>query len=190
MGITKFVFGFDKSDVTALQESQLGDATQFQKISDLLGELQKSQTGDAEKFQNILSELGNLQSSQTGDATQFQKISDLLGELQKSQTGDAEKFQKVQEYLDGLQEKFTGLEEKVETFAEVVGGQEQAILTCAIVSAVAAIAITSFVAFCIYQGVKCEREKEKNSSKDTPDAKLNNVDAIDGNEKKHMQMPN
>ncbi|MGL9779685.1 MAG: hypothetical protein ACR5K5_05585 [Wolbachia sp.] len=161
MGITKFVFGFDKSDVTALQESQLGDATQFQKISDLLGELQKSQTGDAEKFQNILSELGKLQSSQTGDA---------------------EKFQKVQEYLDGLQEK-------VETLTETVADQEKTLLICAIVSAVAAIAITSFVAFCIYQGVKCEREKEKNSSKDTPDAKLNNVDAIDGNEKKHMQMP-
>ncbi len=182
MGITKFVFGFDKSDVTALQESQLGDATQFQKISDLLGELQKSQTGDAEKFQNMLSELGKLQSSQTGDATQFQKISDLLWELQKSQTGDAEKFQKVQEYLDGLQEK-------VETLTETVADQEKTLLICAIVGAVAAIAITSFVAFCIYQGVKCEREKEKNLSKDTPDAKLNNVDAIDGNEKKHMQMP-
>jgi len=140
MGITKFVFGFDKSDVTALQESQLGDATQFQKISDL------------------------------------------LGELQKSQTGDAEKFQKVQEYLDGLQEK-------VETLTEAVGEQEKIMAICIIVSAVAAIAITSFVAFCIYQGVKCEREKEKNLSKDTPDAKLNNVDAIDGNEKKHMQMP-
>jgi len=154
MGITKFVFGFDKSDVTALQESQLGDATQFQKISDLLGELQKSQTGDAEKFQNILSELGKLQSSQTGDATQFQKISDLLGELQKSQTGDAEKFQKVQEYLDGLQEK-------VETLTETVADQEKTLLICAIVSAVAAIAITSFVAFCIYQGVKLERERKE-----------------------------
>jgi predicted nuclease with TOPRIM domain len=170
MGITKLVFGFDRSDVTALQESQLGDATQFQKLSDLLGELQKSQTGDAEKFQNILSELGKLQSSQTGDATQFQKISDLLGELQTNQTGDAEKFQKVQEYLDGLQEK-------VETLTETVADQEKTLLICAIASAVAAIAITSFVAFCIYQGVKLEREKEKNLSKDTPDTKLdgNNI---------------
>ncbi len=155
MGITKFVFGFDKSDVTALQESQLGDATQFQKISDLLGELQKSQTGDATQFQNILSELGKLQSSQTGDATQFKE---------------------VQEYLDGLQEK-------VETLTETVADQEKTLLICAIVSAVAAIAITSFVAFCIYQGVKLEKEKEKNSSKDTPDAKLSNVDTTDGTEK-------
>lgn len=131
--------------------------------------LEKLQQMDAEKFQNILSELGKLQSSQTGDATQFQKISDLLGELQKSQTGDAEKFQKVQEYLDGLQEK-------VETLTETVGEQEKIIATCIIVSAVAAIAITSFVAFCIYQGVKLEREKEKNLSKDTSDAKLNNAD--------------
>ncbi len=176
MGITKFVFGFDKSDVTALQESQLGDATQFQKISDLLGELQKSQTGDATQFQNILSELGKLQSSQTGDATQFQKISDLLGELQKSQTGDATQFKEVQKYLDGLQEK-------VETLTDTVADQEKTLLICAIVSAVAAIAITSFVAFCIYQGVKLEKEKEKTSSKDTPDAKLNNADDAGSPEK-------
>ncbi|WP_250296581.1 hypothetical protein [Wolbachia endosymbiont of Oedothorax gibbosus] len=168
--------------VTELQESQLGDATQFKKISDLLGELQESQLGDATQFKKISDLLGELQTSQTGDVTQFKKISDLLRELQTSQTGDAEKFQKVQEYLDGLQEK-------VETLTEAVGEQEKIMATCIIVSAVAAIAITSFVAFCIYQGVKCEREKEKNSSKDTPDAKLNNVDAIDGNEKKHMQMP-
>ncbi|MFP3023572.1 MAG: hypothetical protein ACEY3K_12005 [Wolbachia sp.] len=175
MGITKFVFGFDKSDVTALQNSQLGDATQFQKIFDLLGELQKSQTGDTGQFQNILNELGKLQSSQAGDVTQFQKISDLLGELQKSQTGDAEKFQEIQNCLDGLQEKFTGLEEKVETFAEMVGGQEQAILTCAIVSAVAAIAVTSFVAFCIYQGVKLDKEKKNDLSQDKPNGKFSNV---------------
>ncbi|WP_265021291.1 hypothetical protein [Wolbachia endosymbiont (group A) of Icerya purchasi] len=73
--------------------------------------------------------------------------------------------------------------EKITNLSEAVADQEKTLLICAIVSAVAAIAITSFVAFCIYQGVKCEREKEKNLSKDTPDAKLNNVDTTDGTEK-------
>ncbi|MCX3065731.1 hypothetical protein [Wolbachia endosymbiont of Drosophila pseudotakahashii] len=71
----------------------------------------------------------------------------------------------------------------METLAEAVADQEKTLLICTIATAVAVIAITSFVAFCIYQGVKCEREKEKNLSKDTPDAKLNNVDATDGTKK-------
>ncbi|GFQ99191.1 uncharacterized protein TNCT_413461 [Trichonephila clavata] len=131
--------------------------------------LEKLQQMDAEQFQKVFSALEELQKSQIGDATQFQKISDLLKKLQESQIGDAKQFEEVQKYLDGLQ--------------ETVADQEKTLLICAIVSAVAVIAITSFVAFCIYQGVKCEREKEKNLSKDTPDAKLNNVDATDGTKK-------
>ncbi|MCA7010635.1 hypothetical protein [Wolbachia endosymbiont of Tribolium confusum] len=149
MGITKFVFGFDKSDVKALQESQLGDAAQFQNISDLLGKLKKDQQVDAEQFEKV-----------------FGALEDKIG---------TEQFQAMQEHLSGLQEKFTGLEEKVETFADMVGGQEQAILTCAIVSAVAVIAVTSFVAFCIYQGVKLDKEKKNDLSQDMPSGKFNNV---------------
>lgn len=145
------VSGSNRLDITALQKSQAGDAMQFQKISDLLEGLQKSQTGDA---------------------TQFQEISDLLKKLQESQIGDAKQFEEVQKYLDGLQEKVEILTEKVETLTETVGEQEKIMATCIIVSAVAAIAITSFVAFCIYQGIKCEREKEKNLSQDTPGTKL------------------
>ncbi|MFP3027353.1 MAG: hypothetical protein ACEY3L_14370, partial [Wolbachia sp.] len=79
--------------------------------------------------------------------------------------------------FQGMQEHLNGLQEKVETLTETVADQEKTLLICAIVSAVAAIAITSFVAFCIYQGVKLEREKEKNLSKDTPGTKLdgNNI---------------
>ncbi|OAM00216.1 hypothetical protein [Wolbachia endosymbiont of Dactylopius coccus] len=117
-----------------------------------------------------------LEKLQQMDAEQFQKVFSALEELQKSQIGDATQFKEVQKYLDGLQEK-------VETLTDTVADQEKTLLICAIVSAVAAIAITSFVAFCIYQGVKLEKEKEKNSSKDTPDAKLSNVDTTDGTEK-------
>ncbi|WP_375604218.1 hypothetical protein NOX90_01045 [Wolbachia endosymbiont of Anurida maritima] len=158
--------------VTELQESQKIDAEQFEKVFGALKEWQEAQKIDAKQFKEVFSALKEWQEAQKIDAEQFEKVFSAL----EDKIG-TEQFQGMQEHLNGLQEKFTGLEEKVETFAEVVGGQEQAILTCAIVSAVAAIAITSFVAFCIYQGVKCEREKEKNSSKDTPDTKLdgNNI---------------
>ncbi|WP_338406571.1 hypothetical protein [Wolbachia endosymbiont (group A) of Longitarsus flavicornis] len=168
MGITKFVFGFDKSDVTALQESQLGDATQFQKISNLLGEFQKSQKIDAEQFEKVFGALKEWQEAQKIDAEQFEKVFSAL----EDKIG-TEQFQAMQEHLNGLQEK-------VETLAEAVADQEKTLLICTIATAVAVIAITSFVAFCIYQGVKLEREKEKNSlDQDTPDAKLNNVNTDD-----------
>ncbi|WP_353288977.1 hypothetical protein [Wolbachia endosymbiont (group A) of Pogonocherus hispidulus] len=151
-----------------------------------LGKLQQM---DAEQFQKAFSALEKLQKGQQINADQLQIAFSRLEELQAAQKIDAGRFESIQKYLDGLQERLADVEEKVETLTEAVADQEKTLLICAIVSAVAAIAITSFVAFCIYQGVKCEREKEKNLSKDTPDAKLNNVDAIDGNEKKHMQMP-
>lgn len=88
--------------------------------------------------------------------------------LEKLQQMDAEQFQKVQKYLDGLQEK-------VETLTETAADQEKTMIACIAVSAVAGIAITSFVVFCIYQGIKLEREKEKNLSKDTPGTELNNL---------------
>ncbi|WP_265036453.1 hypothetical protein [Wolbachia endosymbiont (group A) of Anomoia purmunda] len=156
MSVTKWILGFDKSDITALQGSQQSDAEQFQKVFSALKEWQEAQKIDAKQFEEVFSAL-------------------------KEKIG-TEQFQGMQEHLNGLQEK-------VETLTEAVGEQEKTLLICTIATAVAVIAITSFVAFCIYQGVKLEKEKEKNSSKDTPDAKLNNVDAIDGNEKKHMQMP-
>lgn len=151
--------------------------------------LEKLQQMDAEQFQKAFSALEKLQKGQQINADQLQIAFSRLEELQAAQKIDAGRFESIQKYLDGLQERLADVEEKVETLTEAVADQEKTLLICAIVSAVAAIAITSFVAFCIYQGVKCEREKEKNLSKDTPDAKLNNVDAIDGNEKKHMQMP-
>ncbi|MFP3032923.1 MAG: hypothetical protein ACEY3M_18040, partial [Wolbachia sp.] len=135
------------------------------------------------------SALEKLQEGQQINADQLQIAFSRLKELQEAQKIDAERFESIQKYLDGLQERLADVEEKVETLTEAVGEQEKTLLICTIATAVAVIAITSFVAFCIYQGVKLEKEKEKNSSKDTPDAKLNNVDAIDGNEKKHMQMP-
>ncbi|WP_353274913.1 hypothetical protein [Wolbachia endosymbiont (group A) of Ennomos erosarius] len=151
--------------------------------------LEKLQQMDAEQFQKAFSALEKLQEGQQINADQLQIAFSRLKELQEAQKIDAERFESIQKYLDGLQERLADVEEKVETLTEAVGEQEKTLLICTIATAVAVIAITSFVAFCIYQGVKLKKEKEKNSSKDTPDAKLNNVDAIDGNEKKHMQMP-
>ncbi|XCA33190.1 MAG: hypothetical protein ABS808_05395 [Wolbachia endosymbiont of Polyergus mexicanus] len=169
--------GNDRLDITALQKSQKIDAEQFEKVFGALKEWQEAQKIDAKQFEEVFSALKEWQEAQKIDAEQFEKVFSAL----EDKIG-TEQFQGMQEHLNGLQEK-------VETLTEAVGEQEKIMAICIIVSAVAAIAITSFVAFCIYQGVKCEREKEKNLSKDTPDAKLNNVDAIDGNEKKHMQMP-
>ena len=139
MSVTKWILGFDKSDMAALQESQQIDAEQFQKVFSALKEWQEAQKIDAKQFEEVFSAL-------------------------KEKIG-TEQFQGMQEHLNGLQEK-------VETLTETVADQEKTLLICAIVSAVAAIAITSFVAFCIYQGIKCEREKEKNLSQDTPGTKL------------------
>ncbi|WP_265025926.1 hypothetical protein [Wolbachia endosymbiont (group A) of Bibio marci] len=151
MSVTKWVLGFDKSDITALQGSQQIDAEQFQKVFSALKEWQEAQKIDAKQFEEVFSAL-------------------------KEKIG-TELFQGMQEHLNGLQEK-------VETLTEAVGEQEKTLLICTIATAVAVTAITCFVAFCIYQGVKLEREKEKNSlDQDTPKAKLSNVDTTDGTEK-------
>ncbi len=156
---------------TALQESQQIDAEQFEKVFGALKEWQEAQKIDAKQFEEVFSALKEWQEAQKIDVEQFEKVFSAL----EDKIG-TEQFQGMQEHLNGLQEK-------VETLTETVADQEKTLLICAIVSAVAAIAITSFVAFCIYQGVKLEREKEKNLSKDTPDAKLSNVDTTDGTEK-------
>ncbi|WP_264338606.1 hypothetical protein [Wolbachia endosymbiont (group A) of Cheilosia soror] len=133
-----------------------------------------------------------LQESQKIDAEQFEKVFGALKEWQEAQKIDAEQFEKVfsalkdkigTEQFQGMQEHLNGLQEKVETLAEAVADQEKTLLICTIATAVAVIAITSFVAFCIYQGVKLDKEKKNDLSKDTPDAKLSNVDTTDGTEK-------
>ncbi len=155
--------------VTELQESQKIDAEKFEKVFGELKKWQEAQNIDAKQFEEVFSALKEWQEAQKIDVEQFEKV---FGALEEKI--GIEQFQGMQEHLNGLQEKFTGLEEKVETFADMVGGQEQAIL-CAIVSAVAAIAVTSFVAFCIYQGVKLDKEKKNDLSQDMPSGKFNNV---------------
>ncbi|MDM8335257.1 hypothetical protein [Wolbachia pipientis] len=115
-----------------------------------------------------------LEQAQQVDAEQFQKAFSALKGLQKSQQIDAGQFKNIHEYLNGLQENFTGLEEKVETLTEAVGEQEKIMLTCCIVASVVAVAAISFIGFCIYQGVKSERNKQNNLS-DTSGARLNNL---------------
>lgn len=139
--------------------------------------LEKLQQMDAEQFQKAFSALEKLQKGQQINADQLQIAFSRLEELQAAQKIDAGRFESIQKYLDGLQERLADVEEKVETLTETVADQEKTLLICAIVSAVAAIAITSFVAFCIYQGVKLDKEKKNDLSKDTPDTKLdgNNI---------------
>ncbi|MGL9759280.1 MAG: hypothetical protein ACR5LA_11235 [Wolbachia sp.] len=81
----------------------------------------------------------------------------------------------MKDELDAVRKVANEASDKADKAIEMVGEQDKIILTCAIVSAVAAIAITSFVAFCIYQGVKLEKEGKNDLSKDTPNGKFNNV---------------
>ncbi len=64
--------------------------------------------------------------------------------------------------------------EKITNLSEAVADQQKIMIACIAVSAVAAVALTCFVV-CICYGIKCEREKEKNLSKDTPGTELNNL---------------
>ncbi|MBA8756777.1 hypothetical protein OZD66_00610 [Wolbachia endosymbiont of Drosophila baimaii] len=113
----------------------------------------------------------------------FKELLDKFDDLNDKFDGLKEQLEGVKKIAEEAKKIAEGAKETAENAIEAVGEQEKIMATCIIVSAVAAIAITSFVAFCIYQGVKLEKEKEKNSSKDTPDAKLSNVDATDGTEK-------
>jgi len=156
------LFGSNESTIKALEKLQQMDAEQFQKAFNALEKLQKGQQINTDQLQIAFSR---------------------LEELQATQKIDAERFESIQKYLDGLQERLADVEEKVETLTETVADQEKTLLICTIATAVAVIAITSFVAFCIYQGVKLEKEKKNDLPKDTPDTGLKDVDATGGTEK-------
>ncbi|GFY65315.1 uncharacterized protein TNIN_38171 [Trichonephila inaurata madagascariensis] len=135
------------------------DATQAGDITNLIKE-NATQAGD---ITNLIKE----------NATQAGDITNLIKE-NATQAGDITNLIKENATQAG----------DITNLTETVADQEKTLLICTIATAVAVIAITSFVAFCIYQGVKLEREKEKNSlDQDTPDAKLSNVGTTDGTEK-------
>ncbi|MGL9717193.1 MAG: hypothetical protein ACR5K9_00510 [Wolbachia sp.] len=125
-------------------------------------ELQDSQRIDSERFEKVFSALKEWQEAQKIDVEQFEKVFSALEE--KIGT---EQFQLMQDHLNGLQEK-------VETLTETVADQEKVMLTCCIVASVIAVAAISFIGFCIYQGIKSEKEKQKSLS-GTSDTKLNNL---------------
>lgn len=156
------LFGSNESKVKALEQAQQMDAEQFKSISSALQEFQKAQKIDAEQFQEVFDVLKKCQEDQHIDVERFNKVFSAL----EDKIG-TEQFQSMQEHLNGLQEK-------VETLTEAVGEQEKMMVTCIIVSAVAAIAITSFVAFCIYQGVKCERKGQEDLAS-VPGADISSV---------------
>ncbi|MFT4314246.1 MAG: hypothetical protein AB3P11_04025 [Wolbachia pipientis] len=159
MGITKFVFGFDKSDVTTLQESQNIDAEKFQEVFSALKGWQEDQKIDAKKFEEVFGALRDKVGTEKFD------------EVRKIVLGD--------EGNPGLSNTVSDHTGQIADLTETVADQEKTLLICAIVSAVAAIAVTSFVAFCIYQGVKLDREKKNDSSKDTPTNEKFSVDSAE-----------
>ncbi|MDR0773316.1 MAG: hypothetical protein LBE46_03250 [Wolbachia pipientis] len=62
--------------------------------------------------------------------------------------------------------------EKITKLSEAVADQQKIMIA----TAIAVIAITIFIGFCIWKGHKLNKEKKENLSKDTSDAKLNNAD--------------
>ncbi|WCR59437.1 MAG: hypothetical protein PG978_000873 [Wolbachia endosymbiont of Ctenocephalides felis wCfeF] len=160
-----FFFGSNESAIEALDKLQKMDAEQFQKVFSALEELQKGQQFNAEQIQVAFSR---------------------LEELQKGQLFNAEQIQSMQEHLNSLQERLAGVEEKVGTLTETVadhgsniadltdtvGDQGKIMLTCCIVTSVIAVAAISFIGFCIYQGIKSEREKQKGLSQNVPTGEL------------------
>ncbi|MDG7055220.1 MAG: hypothetical protein LJD31_01535 [Wolbachia endosymbiont of Menacanthus eurysternus] len=143
---------------------------------------------DAEQFQKVFSALKELQKGQQFNAEQIQIAFSRLEELQKGQLLNAEQIKSMQEHLNSLQERLANVEEKVGTLietvadhgsniadlTETVADQEKIMLTCCVVASVIAVAAISFIGFCIYQGIKSEREKQKSLS-DTSDMELNNL---------------
>ncbi|MCM1002321.1 hypothetical protein [Wolbachia pipientis] len=156
-----FFFGSNESAIEALEKLQKMDAEQFQKVFSALKEFQEAQKIDAKQFEEVFIALKEWQEAQKIDVEQFKKVFSALEE--KIGT---EQFQRMQEHLNGLQEK-------VETLTETVADQEKIMLTCCVVASVIAVAAISFIGFCIYQGIKSEREKQKGLL-GTSSIKLNN----------------
>ncbi|MDF0607860.1 hypothetical protein HSX44_03110 [Wolbachia endosymbiont of Onchocerca gibsoni] len=104
-----------------------------------------------------------LKKAQKIDAKQFEEIFITL----KEKIG-TEQFQLMQNHLNRLQEK-------VETLTETVVNQEKIMLTCCIVASIIALVAISFIGFCIYQGIKNEKGKQRSLSQNAPTEKLINL---------------
>ncbi|MCA4774330.1 hypothetical protein [Wolbachia endosymbiont of Mansonella perstans] len=150
-----FFFGSNESTIEVLEKLQKTDAEQFQRAFSVLKELQKGQQFNTEQIQIAFS---------------------MLKELQKGQQFNSEQIQSMQEHLNSLQERLAYVEEKVEKLTDTVVDQEKIMLTCCVVASVVAIAAISFIGFCIYQGIKSEREKQKGLL-DTTGAKPNSLES-------------
>ncbi|CCF78008.1 hypothetical protein wOo_01900 [Wolbachia endosymbiont of Onchocerca ochengi] len=109
------------------------------------------------------SKIEALKKAQKIDAKQFEEIFITL----KEKIG-TEQFQLMQNHLNELQEK-------VETLTETVVNQEKIMLTCCIVASIIALAAISFICFCIYQGIKNEKGKQRSLSQSAPTEKLINL---------------
>lgn len=153
------LFGSNEPKIEALEKLQQMDAEQFQKVFSALKKLQGDQTIDTKQFREVFSALGDKVGTE-----QFENVRKIV-------LGDGEN--------PGLSNTVSDHTGQIADLTETVADQEKTLLICAIVSAVAAIAVTSFVVFCIYQGVKLDREKKNDSSKDTPTNEKFSVDSAE-----------
>ena len=117
-----------------------------------------------------------LQEMSEGFAGFSEKVTGLEGALsstQKTVSGLSGEVTKLSENFTDLSKDVMELSEK---FTTAIGESDKTIAMCVIASSIAVATITCFIAFCIYQGVKCEKEKKMNSSstnKGIPSTDLN-----------------
>jgi uncharacterized protein YoxC len=150
MSLHDLFFGFDQSEIIELQ----GKVAELEKLFENFKGLPGQMTELSDKFGNL--------------SAKFTELSGKFNDLSGNFTGLSDKF-------NGLQEKFTGLQEQVGTLKETVADQEKIMLTCCIVASVVTIAAISFIGFCIYQGMKREREKQKGLSQNVPTGELSDL---------------
>ncbi|QKX02482.1 hypothetical protein [Wolbachia endosymbiont of Dirofilaria (Dirofilaria) immitis] len=118
--------------------------------------------------------------------------------LEKAQKLNAKQLEKVfntfekidNEQLQLMQDHLNSLQEKVETLTETVANQEKITLTCCIAASVVALAAISFIGFCIYQGMKNEKEKQRNSFQSVSTKKLTNLCKLNPDTKFNIDISN
>lgn len=165
----KFFFGFDHSDLTNLQK-------QLTNLSELSNNLSKKDTNISENLASLSEELSE---RITGLSEQYTDLSEEVTKFSGNFTDLSEELLKK---ITELSEQYTGLSETVTKFSEellkTVMNSDKTMVICIVASSIAVTALTCFIAFCIYQGVKHER-KEKNGASFNGDKYLKNLINLD-----------
>ncbi|MEY2392703.1 hypothetical protein [Wolbachia endosymbiont of Tettigetta isshikii] len=160
-----FFFGSNESAIEALEKLQKMDAEQFQKVFSALKKLQEDQQFNAEQIKIAFSRLEKLQEGQLLNAGQIKSMQEHLNSLQG-------RLASVEEKVGTLTETVADHGSNIADLTETVADEEKIMLTCCIVASVIAVAAISFIGFCIYQGIKSEREKQKGLTQSVPTEEL------------------